>query len=76
MRIPGVVKNFTSFFLRAGYQCYLVGGAVRDMLSGGKVQDFDIATDALPQEVAKIFRRVIPTGIKPVSYTHLRAHET
>ena len=71
MRVPGIVKNFASFFLQAGYQCYLVGGAVRDMLCGREVQDFDIATDALPQEVAKIFRRVIPTGIKHGTVTVL-----
>ena len=64
MKIPGIVKDFSSFFVQAGYQCYLVGGAVRDMLMGRKVQDFDIATDALPKEVRRIFRRVIPTGIK------------
>jgi tRNA nucleotidyltransferase (CCA-adding enzyme) len=71
LRIPGIVKSFASFFHQAGYQCYLVGGAVRDMLSGGKVQDFDIATDALPQEVTRIFRRVIPTGIKHGTVTVL-----
>jgi tRNA nucleotidyltransferase (CCA-adding enzyme) len=71
VRVPGIVKNFATFFLRAGYQCHLVGGAVRDMLSGRKVQDFDIATDALPREVTKLFRRVIPTGIKHGTVTVL-----
>jgi len=71
LRIPRIVKNFSSFFVRAGYQCYLVGGAVRDMLMGGKVQDFDIATDALPREVTDIFPRVIPTGIKHGTVTVL-----
>jgi poly(A) polymerase/tRNA nucleotidyltransferase (CCA-adding enzyme) len=41
------------------------------MLRGGRVQDFDIATDALPQDVKKIFRRVIPTGIKHGTVTVL-----
>jgi tRNA nucleotidyltransferase (CCA-adding enzyme) len=71
LRIPGIVKDFSSFFIQAGYQCYLVGGAVRDMLMGRRVQDFDIATDALPQDVRKIFRRVIPTGIKHGTVTVL-----
>jgi len=70
-RIPRVVRNFAAFFERAGYQCYLVGGAVRDMFRGEQLQDFDIATDALPQEVSKIFRRVIPTGIKHGTVTVL-----
>ncbi|MBN2553188.1 MAG: HD domain-containing protein, partial [Spirochaetales bacterium] len=71
LRIPGVVKNFSSFFAEAGFQCYLVGGAVRDMLLGRRVADFDIATDALPQEVSRMFRRVIPTGIKHGTVTVL-----
>jgi poly(A) polymerase/tRNA nucleotidyltransferase (CCA-adding enzyme) len=70
-RIPRVVKDFSSFFAEAGFQCYLVGGAVRDMLLGGLVQDFDIATDALPEDVTRIFRRVIPTGIKHGTVTVL-----
>lgn len=70
-RIPRVVKDFASFFSEAGFQCYLVGGAVRDMLLGRKVQDFDIATDALPEDVIGVFRRVIPTGIKHGTVTVL-----
>ncbi|UCG00147.1 MAG: HD domain-containing protein [Spirochaetaceae bacterium] len=71
MRIPRVVKDFSSFFSDAGFQCYLVGGAVRDMLLGRKIQDFDIASDALPKQVTDIFRRVIPTGIKHGTVTVL-----
>jgi tRNA nucleotidyltransferase (CCA-adding enzyme) len=71
LRIPRVVNDFSTFFIRAGHQCYLVGGAVRDMLMGREVQDYDIATDALPDEVTKIFRRVIPTGIKHGTVTVL-----
>jgi len=71
LRIPRIVNDFSSFLIRAGYQCYLVGGAVRDMLMGRKVQDFDIATEALPEDVTKIFRRVIPTGIKHGTVTVL-----
>lgn len=40
----------------AGYAAYLVGGAVRDLLVGGNPKDFDIATDATPDEVRRIFR--------------------
>ena len=40
----------------AGYQGFLVGGAVRDLLLGLQPKDFDIATDAHPDEVRKIFR--------------------
>jgi len=41
---------------RAGYQAYLVGGAVRDLLRGGQPKDFDIGTNARPQEIKRLFR--------------------
>ena len=40
-----------------GYEAYVVGGAVRDLLLGLKPKDFDVATDAYPEEVHKLFRR-------------------
>ncbi len=40
----------------AGYQGFLVGGAVRDLLLGIRPKDFDIATNALPEEVRRVFR--------------------
>jgi poly(A) polymerase len=40
----------------AGYQAFLVGGAVRDLLLGGHPKDFDIATNATPEEVRGLFR--------------------
>ena len=39
-----------------GYQAYLVGGAVRDLLLGGHPKDFDVATEATPEEVHALFR--------------------
>lgn len=41
---------------KAGYQAYLVGGCVRDLLLGGKPKDFDVATDARPDDVRALFR--------------------
>jgi len=41
----------------AGYASYLVGGAVRDLLLGGSPKDFDVATDATPEQVQEVFRR-------------------
>ncbi|KGM53385.1 polynucleotide adenylyltransferase [Lysobacter arseniciresistens ZS79] len=40
----------------AGFGAYLVGGAVRDLLVGGSPKDFDVATDATPEEVRQLFR--------------------
>src|SRR6202142_1488815 len=41
---------------RSGFQAYLVGGCVRDLLLGGKPKDFDIATSARPEDVKGLFR--------------------
>ena len=40
---------------KAGYESYLVGGGVRDLLLGGQPKDFDVATDALPEQVKALF---------------------
>src|SRR5579884_475034 len=40
----------------AGHQAYLVGGCVRDLLLGGKPKDFDVATNARPEDVRQLFR--------------------
>lgn len=40
----------------AGFGAYLVGGAVRDLLLGGHPKDFDVATDATPEQVKQLFR--------------------
>lgn len=41
----------------AGFEAYVVGGAVRDMLLAREPKDFDIATDATPEQVVRVFRR-------------------
>ena len=46
----------------AGFQAYVVGGAVRDLLLGIEPKDFDIATDARPEQVKPLFRRAIIIG--------------
>ena len=42
---------------KAGYEAYLVGGGVRDLLLGKHPKDFDVATDATPEDVRQLFRR-------------------
>ncbi|OGC23001.1 hypothetical protein A2291_00935 [candidate division WOR-1 bacterium RIFOXYB2_FULL_42_35] len=45
------------------HQAYLVGGCIRDLRLGLKVNEWDIATSAHPEEVTKLFKKVVPTGI-------------
>ena len=46
----------------AGHQAYIVGGAVRDLLLGVRPKDFDVATDATPEQVKALFRRAFIIG--------------
>jgi tRNA nucleotidyltransferase (CCA-adding enzyme) len=71
MRIPPAARSLASVFADAGHQCWLVGGAVRDLHLGRPLTDLDIATDARPDEVAKLFRTVIPTGARHGTVTVL-----
>ncbi len=47
---------------RNGFKSYLVGGSVRDLLLGGSPKDFDIATDATPNQVKRLFRNCFLVG--------------
>jgi putative nucleotidyltransferase with HDIG domain len=73
--IHTVLKEIASVFNNNGKEIYLVGGAVRDMIRGEDIHDWDLATNALPEEVTDIVRRaggkVIPTGIKHGTVTAL-----
>lgn len=74
MKIPTpgeTVRAFAEVFAQNGFSLYLVGGAVRDCCLGRRNGDFDFTTDALPSDVQRIFRRVIPTGIKHGTVTVL-----
>jgi len=57
-RALSVVRDLKS----AGYQAYIVGGAVRDLLLGLRPKDFDVATDATPEQVKSVFRRAFIIG--------------
>jgi poly(A) polymerase len=63
----------------AGYQAYIVGGAVRDLLLGLRPKDFDVATNATPEEVKSLFRRAFIIGrrfrIVHVVFGRGREHE-
>jgi len=64
---------------QAGYEAYIVGGAVRDLLLGLRPKDFDVATSATPEQVKSLFRRAFIIGrrfrIVHVVYGRGREHE-
>jgi tRNA nucleotidyltransferase/poly(A) polymerase len=64
VEIHPILQEVAGKFTQAGKQVFLVGGAVRDLLRGEAAHDWDLATDARPEAVIALFRRVIPTGIK------------
>jgi poly(A) polymerase len=54
--VDGDAVNITGRLKAAGYETYVVGGAVRDLILGKKPKDFDIASEASPSRIKKIFR--------------------
>ena len=62
LAIPVWVLGIAERLLQENFQVYLVGGAVRDLLWGEQPNDWDLASDALPEQVAGIFSKTIPTG--------------
>jgi poly(A) polymerase len=54
--------HVTSTLQQAGFEAYIVGGAVRDLLLGLRPKDFDVATDATPEQVKGLFRRAFIIG--------------
>jgi tRNA nucleotidyltransferase (CCA-adding enzyme) len=80
--IPPAVRALCARLVRAGYKAWIVGGCVRDLLlrdlagnqgtAGRAVRnDWDIATDARPDDIMQVFPRVIPTGIQHGTVTVL-----
>ncbi len=57
MNIPKTIKEITEKFKSNGYQSYIVGGCVRDILKGEKPKDWDITTNANPEEIQRIFTK-------------------
>lgn len=76
IKIPSELKKMNEIFERNGFESFLVGGAVRDEIMGKKASDWDVTTNARPEDVMRIFHKVIPTGIAHGTVTvHLLGHE-
>jgi tRNA nucleotidyltransferase (CCA-adding enzyme) len=74
---PAPVLEVLRRLAEAGHRSWLVGGAVRDLLLHRPRQatDYDVATPARPEEVQRLFRRVIPTGLEHGTVTVLAQGE-
>jgi tRNA nucleotidyltransferase (CCA-adding enzyme) len=66
LNIPQNLNRIIEKLENAGFSAYLVGGCVRDFLLGKVPHDYDVATDALPEQTTDVLKdyTVIPTGIK------------
>ena len=76
LKLPPLLIEFGKVFTEAGFKAYLVGGAVRDMFMKVPAHDWDIATNATPQDVIGLFKFVVPTGIEHGTVTvHFKGNE-
>lgn len=66
INLPYSVKDILKILNKRGYEAYTVGGAVRDNFLGLEAHDYDITTNATPQQVCEVFKgyRIIETGLK------------
>lgn len=62
--LPEEVKKIIGILTANGFEAYAVGGAVRDALLGRTPKDWDVTTNAAPDEIKALFRRTIDTGIE------------
>ena len=54
LRIPSYVNKVLGVLLDAGYEAHVVGGAVRDLLLGRVPDDYDVVTNARPEEIKQV----------------------
>lgn len=64
MTLPDNIINILSAINAKGFEAYVVGGAVRDFLLGRDISDYDITTNALPEQIKQIFTKTVDTGLK------------
>ncbi len=69
--IPEEVRGICRILKDNGERAYVVGGAVRDLLAGRSGSDIDLATTATPEKVTRLFKKVVPTGMKHGTVTIL-----
>ena len=70
-KIPAGALKIIGLLNDAGYEAYIVGGCVRDLILGRTPCDWDITTSALPEQVKAVFKRTVDTGIQHGTVTVL-----
>lgn len=75
--LPRDVISLLTQLEKAGYEAYVVGGAVRDALLGRTINDYDITTNATPEETMEVFKKykIIPTGLQHGTVTVMIGEE-
>src|SRR3989338_3675542 len=58
-QIPTEVSHVTLTLEKGGFGAYLVGGCVRDLVMGREPQDWDVTTNAKPEEIVKLFEKTV-----------------
>ncbi|MDD5305698.1 MAG: ferritin family protein [Deltaproteobacteria bacterium] len=76
LMLPGAVAHICRTLAQAGESAFVVGGSIRDLVSGRVPVDWDLATSATPERVIGLFRRVVPTGVAHGTVTVLAGDES
>jgi len=76
LKLPAKVKAVIDIINSNGYEAYAVGGCVRDLILAREPGDFDITTSALPEDIKRIFKRTVDTGIAHGTVTVLYGGES
>lgn len=71
--IPTDVQSICRALRDRGHRAWIVGGCVRDVILGRPVSDWDVCTDAKPEQILATFPRAIPTGIKHGTLTVVKS---
>lgn len=74
IKMPKDVSWIIDTLESAGYEAYAVGGCVRDKVLGRTPEDWDITTSAKPEDIKRLFRKTIDTGIQHGTVTIMRNH--
>ena len=61
-KLPEEIKQLMEKFAKSNFEIYVVGGAVRDLLMGKIVYDWDFTTNATPEEILKIIGKIQKTS--------------